>query len=358
MGHRILLVSDVHFGVKSNSESFLKVTENLFLNTIKKIIIDENITDIRILGDLFDNRNTVNVRTFNSVMKVFRWYQTNMPAVKWKVLLGNHDIYYHNRLDINSIEMLRELPNVQIIEDVVEETINNKSIITFPWLIKDSSQYIKFKEVSKGSKKYDLCLGHFEINGFEVMHGIVHDGGNDNGEFKNFGRVFTGHFHIRATKNHISYLGSPYQITWGDYGDEKGIHIYDIDEKTVKFIPNIDSPVYIRINMKDLIDKNIEKLKRVKDNYVKLVIDEKYSDAFIVKAIAKIESFMPVKLEVENNFIEPFDGENVADVDFTKMNDPMVFLDEYIRNLENFDQNIDKNEFSEYVRNVYGAINK
>jgi DNA repair exonuclease SbcCD nuclease subunit len=357
MGHKILFVSDIHFGVKSNSESFLKVTENLFLVTLKRIITDKGITDVRILGDLFDNRNTVNVRTFNSVMKVFRWYQRHMPSVRWKVLLGNHDIYYHNRLDISSIDMLRELPNVQIIEEITEEKINNKSIITFPWLIKDSTNWMKFKEISKGTKKYDLCLGHFEINGFEVQHGITHDGGNDTGEFKNFKRVFTGHFHIRATKNNITYLGSPYQITWGDYGDEKGIYVYDVDTDSVEYTPNTDAPIFVKINIKDLTNKDIAKLRLVKDNYVKLVIDEKYSDQLVVKAIAKMESFCPIKLEVENNFIEEFDGENSqVEIDFTKMNDPLAFLDEYIKNLENFDNNIDKNEFGEFVRNQYSSV--
>lgn len=356
MGHKLLFISDIHFGVKGNSETFLSVIEDFFLKTLPKVIKDNNITDVRILGDLFDNRNTLNVRTINAVIKIFRWYQMNMQSVHWKVLTGNHDIYYHNRLDINSLEVLREFTNVEIITNVTEEVIDGYKIITFPWLVKDTEPDIKFREVISSNKIYDLCLGHFEINGFEVMHGTVHEGGVESSIFKNFKRVFTGHFHLRRTQGHISYLGCPYPITWGDYGDIKGIHIFDLETRETTFIPNTDSPQYVRINIEDLLQKNVDKIKLIKNNNVKLVIDKKYSEQLIVKAIAKMESLNPRRLDVENNFIEELDSK--IDVDLNKLNDPLAFLLEYIKNLESTEEIKDKADFITFVKTMYDNVAK
>lgn len=356
MGHKILFISDIHFGIKGNSEVFLSIIEDFFLKTLSSVIKEKQITDVRILGDLFDNRNSLNVRTVNAVIKVFRWYQNNMPAVRWKVLTGNHDIYYHNRLDINSIEILREFPNIEIITSVTEESIDGYKIITFPWLVKDTEPETKFREVVTSSQIYDLCLGHFEINGFEVTPGIHHDGGVDSKLFRNFKRVFSGHFHLRRSGNHISYLGCPYPLNWGDYGDAKGIHIYDIESGQTEFIENKDSPRYIRVNLEDLLQRNLDRIKQIKNNFVRLVIDKKYSEQVIVKAIAKVESFGPKRLDVENNFIEEFTGD--VEMDISKLNDPLAFLVEYIKNIENTEVKIDRPDFTNYVKNLYGAVAK
>jgi DNA repair exonuclease SbcCD nuclease subunit len=352
MDHKIALISDIHFGVKSNSETFIEIIENFFLKTLKKVLEDRNITDVRILGDLFDNRNTLNIRTINSVLRVFKWYHKNMPQVKWKILLGNHDIYYHNRLDINSLEILNEFPNIEVISKVSCETLNNVKIITFPWLIEGSEADIKFKEINNSSEKYDLCLGHFEINGFEVASGILHEGGVDSGKFKNYNKVISGHFHLRRSNGHIQYLGCPYPITWSDYGDIKGIHVYDTNTKTVEFIENSDSPTFIRVDIEDLNDDS--KLEKIKNNFVRMIVNKKYDDDAIIKGLSKLESIMPKKLDVENNFVESFDGELISsDIDLSTLNNPLVFLSEYIKNIQLSDYKFEKNNFIKYITDLY-----
>jgi hypothetical protein len=280
-----------------------------------------------------------------------------MPSVKWKVLIGNHDIYYHNRLDINSVEIIREFPNVELIGSVTEEKIDGYKIISFPWIVTDTEPETKFKEIIAGDERYDLCLGHFEINGFEVTSGINHEGGVDSGKFKNFQRVFTGHFHLRRSNGHISYLGCPYPITWADYGDEKGIHIYDLETRETEFIPNKDSPVFVRVNVEDLLKKNMEKIALIKGNFVRMVVDKKYPDQVVVKALSKIEGFGPKRLDVENNSVEEFDGE-VSATDISKLNDPLSFLSEYIKNLENTEVEVDKKDFTNYVSSLYATLTK
>jgi DNA repair exonuclease SbcCD nuclease subunit len=45
-----------------------------------------------------------------------------------------------------------------------------------------------------------------------------------------------GHFHHKSNDGHIFYLGTPYEITWSDYGNEKGFHIFDFDKRDFEFI--------------------------------------------------------------------------------------------------------------------------
>lgn len=350
MGHKILMISDIHFGVKNNSERYLEIIKDFFLKTLAKAIDTRNITDVRILGDLFDCRNHINVRTFNTVLEIFRWYESNQKNVHFKILLGNHDIYYKNRIDVNSLEILRGFKNVTIIDDIVKETINGKKIITFPWLVEESKTLHDFNAICAGDEKFDLCLGHFEIKGFEISKGQFDDFGLEKGKFKNFKRVFTGHYHLRNTMNQISYLGCPYQITWGDYGDSKGIHIYDIDEGKTEFIENTDSPTFIKITIQDVLDDSTL-LERVKGNSIKIVIDKKYDEVDIVKSMTKIEGLAPIKLDVENEFIEEVDEND--DLDIT-MTDTLSFLSEYVKNIK-LEDNIEEKKLLSFLTELHQA---
>lgn len=354
------MISDIHFGVRNNSETYLDIMEQFFLETLPSVLKEHKIKDLRILGDVVEYRNTVNIRTLNTVLNIFRWYSVELPNVKIKILTGNHDIYYHNRLDISFLETLREFNNVQIIDKVTEETINGKKVITYPWLIEGSEADIKFKSVQKSNEKYDLCLGHFEINGFEMQRGVECSEGVERGSFKNYNRVFTGHFHIRNTSNDgkITYLGCPYQMDWGDYGNEKGIHIYDLETNETTFVPNDKSPKFVKITIDDIQEKNKDKIQQVRGNFARLVINKKVKDAALIKLQAKLEAMGPIKFDVDNQYVEEFEG-IVENVELENINDPLSFMCEYVEAFE-FDEEeeLDKSEINEYMKELYAAALK
>lgn len=353
MGHKILLISDTHFGIRNNSERFLQTMEDFFYKTLANVIKTRKITDCRLLGDLFDCRNNINVRTLNSVLQIFKWYREEFPNVKWKILLGNHDIYYRNRIDINSLEALRFYDNVEIIDSIETEEINGKKIITFPWLVHGGDIQLRFDEYCNGKEKFDLCLGHFEIKGFEMVRGHVDDTGTSQGKFKNFRRVFTGHYHIRSTKKHITYLGCPYQLTWNDYGDDKGIHIYDLEANSTEFIPNTDSPIYVRLKVSEILKDN-SLIKKVQGNTVKIVIDKKYEETEILEAMTKIETANPMKIGTDNQYVE--DDINDDDVEITDMNDARKFLLEYINKIELDEDEYDRKVLSKFASEIYDKV--
>lgn len=353
MTHKIALISDIHFGCRNNSEQYLEMIKKFFVETLNKLITERKITDVRILGDLFDCRNNINVRTLNVVLEVFEWFEKNNPSIIFTIFPGNHDVYYRNKNDVNSMKVLKKHKNIILHENVYIEEIKGKKILSVPWLVETTEDEMKFKSICDNpNKSFDLCLGHFEIKGFEINKGQYDETGKDHGTFKNFNRVFSGHYHIRNTLGKISYLGCPYQLTWSDYEDKKGIHIYDIDTNTTEFVENVDSPIHVKVTIDDITTKNLTVLRKIKGNYVKLIIDKKMSDTFLVQAQSKIESLKPLKLDIENTVIEVI--EEKSGINISKSNDPISFLNEYVDNIE-LDEGIEKNDLKKILNDIYNT---
>ena len=116
-----------------------------------------------------------------------------------------------------------------------------------------------------------VICGHFEINSFEIIKGLVCSKGYDPELFERFDRVFSGHFHIRATNGLIQYIGNPFQTNWGEYGYPKGFGVYDTQKNELVFINNPNN-VYEIINYNDNID--IDKFDETiyKDKIVRIIV--------------------------------------------------------------------------------------
>ena len=67
-----------------------------------------------------------------------------------------------------------------------------------------------------------------KINGFEMHRGAYCNSGMENEIFKKFDTVLSGHFHHKSDNGNVYYLGTPYELTWQDYADKKGFHIFEI----------------------------------------------------------------------------------------------------------------------------------
>jgi DNA repair exonuclease SbcCD nuclease subunit len=353
MAYKIAMISDIHFGCRNNSEVYLDIMEKFFKEQFYNDIQKNKITDIRILGDLFDCRNTINVRTMNSVISLFKWFNKQNPKIHFKILLGNHDIYYRNRIDVNALECLRELKNITVIDKVNEEVINGKNIISFPWVIEGSDEKKYFEDVLRDKKKYDLCLGHFEIKGFEVTKGILDDFGADQNAFQMYKKVFSGHYHISSTIKNITYLGCPYQLTWGDSGEQKGFWIYDIDDEKSKFIPNNVSPKFLPIKISEIIENKQDSIDLISNNFIKVIVDKKYDDSELIKAMTKVESLSPLKLDIENT-VSNDDLEVEDDIDIDNMT-PMKFISEFVESIEINDDKemIEKKKLLSFIEELY-----
>ena len=140
-------------------------------------------------------------------------------------------------------------------------------------------------------------MGHFEIQGFEVYKGVRFDNGLTRDAFKRFEAVYSGHFHHKQVKGNITYLGSPFQITFSDLGVTKGFHVFDTETREMLFIENPDE-MFHKFQYDDLKNDydTTKDRSQYKNRYVKIVVVNKtkpyifdrYIDAFYDAGVANL----------------------------------------------------------------------
>ena len=84
----------------------------------------------------------------------------------------------------------------------------------------------------------EICMGHLEIKGFEMHGGHVNQHGLESNIFKRFEKVYQDTFIKNQMMVSIHYLGTQYEITWSDYNDPKGFHIFDTNTRELERVPN------------------------------------------------------------------------------------------------------------------------
>jgi glycosyltransferase involved in cell wall biosynthesis len=104
-----------------------------------------------------------------------------------------------------------------------------------PWINKENEQ--QFQTFIKSCPASIIC-GHFELNGYEVIQGINFEGGMEDKIFACYEMVLSGHFHGKASKKNVHYLGTQYQITFSDARLDKGFHVLDTQTRELEFIQN------------------------------------------------------------------------------------------------------------------------
>jgi DNA repair exonuclease SbcCD nuclease subunit len=187
---------------------------------------------------------------------------------------GNHDLYYRDKRDIQSVEWAKHLPNVQICND----WFSSGDVVIAPWLVADDH-----KRIPKLTGKY--MFGHFELPGYLMNAQIeMPDHGEVQREhFTGFEHVFTGHFHKRQTKKNITYIGNCFPHNYADAGDdERGMMILEWD-KEPEFHAWPDQPRYRVFGLSNIIDNAATILAPGMHVRVQLDIEISYEEANFIK---------------------------------------------------------------------------
>jgi hypothetical protein len=272
---KLALINDTHAGARGDSlifnEYFFKFWENVFFPYLKK----NGITHICHLGDLVDRRKFINYVILNSWRKRFFdvLVQNNITM---DIIVGNHDVTYKNTNDINAMqELFEHYNNIRVYTESSEIEYDGLQVALVPWI--NSGNYQKSLDFLSKTKS-QVVFGHFEISGFEMDRGnVCHDGMNAK-LFDRFDTVLSGHFHHKSGKGNINYLGNQYEMTWADYGDQKGFHVFDTANRQLEYISN-PYKIFHRVNYDDTVQDfdywkkyDYEKLKEC---YVKIIVVNK-----------------------------------------------------------------------------------
>ena len=141
-----------------------------------------------------------------------------------------------------------------------------------PWITKDNLETCTQAITATSAQ---ILLGHFEIEGFEMMKGTVCYHGMNKDAFSKFEAVYSGHFHHPSEYGNIKYLGAQYEMTWSYYAGRRGFHIFDTETRDIHFVENTNR-VFHKIEYDDS-DMNIDDIANLdvsilKNTYVKVIV--------------------------------------------------------------------------------------
>jgi DNA repair exonuclease SbcCD nuclease subunit len=269
--NRALVLTDIHFGLKSNS---VQHNEDClaFIIWATALAKEQECDTCLFLGDYHNNRATINVLTLSYALRGLEHLNNNFQQVFF--IPGNHDLYYRDRRDVQSVEWAKHLKNVTIVNDWL---IRDQTVFA-PWLVGED-----YKRVPRLSGEY--MFGHFELPGY-LMNAMIEM--PDHGEirrehFNNFGHVFSGHFHKRQTKANITYIGNCFPHNFSDAGDDdRGVMVLTWGQQP-KFFSWPDQPRYRVYELSTVLAKTDELLKPGMNVKINLDIDISYEEAGFIR---------------------------------------------------------------------------
>lgn len=270
---KVAIITDMHLGVRGDSKVFLDHQEKFFNEVFFPHLDEHNIKTVLDLGDTFDRRKYINYVTLDRAKKFF-FDELQKRDIEYHAVVGNHSVYYTNTNEVNSMNLLlQEYTNFNIYrEEPVELTFGSTNVIMVPWITKTNSE-VCLDAIRKSNAH--ICMGHFDIIGFEMLKGAICDHGLTKELFGNYEQVYSGHFHHPSEYGNINYLGAPYEMTWSDYQGKRGFRILDTETRELEWILN-PFCIYHKIDYDDA-DMTIEDiahldLTNIKDSYIKVIV--------------------------------------------------------------------------------------
>jgi len=341
---KIGVFSDIHIGLGQDSSTWHDIVLN-FAKWVSKTYNKAGINDIIIPGDIFHNRSEISVNTlataneFFDILKDFRIF----------ISAGNHDCYYKDRSDVNSISLFGGWKNIVVVDKApLLIQAGEKTISLIPW-------GTEIDDIPKA----DICFGHFEIQTFYMNSFKVCDHGIESSNLlKKSSFIISGHFHSKDERSYkngkIVYVGSPYQQNFGDVDQVRGVYILDIESEKLEFIENKISPKHIKVYLSHLRNKkqDADFLKEnVPNNMVSFIVDEEITNDKITLLTAKLQNLAPKFFRIDYKSINTDLIENSSKVDYN--------LIDIEKNIEDFVNSIDvqhKEDVIEYLTNTYKEL--
>lgn len=266
------MITDTHLGVRNGSQEWLQITREYFYDFFIPLLKREKKDgDFLIhLGDVFDSRHSLNLFAMNTAIEIFEEISKVMPVV---IILGNHDIAKKNTNDVNSVKVLKWIPNVKVYEEPGILEVSGKKLLLMPW----RSTHTEEMECID-SNPADFLFCHTDVQGLKFNKNTVISEGLDLSKLKKFRKIYAGHIHYSQHKGNFRMLGCPYPLTRSDINNEKGIWCFNIETEEETFFANTLSPKFIRMTFENILDMHEDDVKKhFNNNFVDIIVDTKWS---------------------------------------------------------------------------------
>jgi len=306
--------TDLHLGVHQNSSVWHKIALD-WVDWFVADLKEKNINQIIFTGDFFHSRSEISVNTIHVAAE----FLSKLKGFDIKMVVGNHDSYYKQKAEVHSLSILSGYSNIEIFDKVSVIDINGKKATFCPW----GFDYGDVKDC-------DIIFGHFEIESFKMnAHKLCEEGYKPKDLLKKAPLIFSGHFHLNEEREYeegkIIYVGSPFQLDFGERDCNKGYYIIDFKDLSYNYFTNNKTPIHKKLLVSEII--NGEELKEeykelIKNNFVKIVIDTNIEQKILDNIIHLCNSYSPLSLTVDPlvnyNLTNDQEGTDLSGVDISK----------------------------------------
>lgn len=343
---KIALITDTHWGARNDSQYFLDYFTKFHDEVFFPYLEENNIDTVIHLGDIVDRRKYINYVTLRRLKDKFINVCVD-KGIDLHVIVGNHDVPYKNSNDINSMNELFNQHDVMFYDRPSTQTFDGCDILFMPWI--NNSNYPGAVEAMKQTSA-TIMMGHLEISGMLMMRGMTNEHGMSMDMFKKFEMVMSGHFHHRNYNENIYYLGCPYEITWSDYQDPKGFHVFDTETRTMEFIQNPNQmfhKIYYHDEGKSLEHFTNQDFSKYTNTYVKVVKQNVNNPYWFDMMLDELYKSEPVNIQIVEDMVNlDIDDEELID----EAEDTVTILSKYI---DAMSDDVPKKKLDNLMRTLY-----
>jgi len=348
---KVCLLGDTHFGARNDNLAFHDYFEKFYTDIFFPYLEKHNIDTVVQFGDLFDRRKYVNFITLSRSREYF-FDKLQERGITLHVFVGNHDTFYKNTNDINSPDLLlHEYENVHVYSHPTDIMLDDTPITLLPWVCSGNYQQC-LDHIEQTPAQ--ILFGHLELAGFEMHRGAFNDHGQfDHNVLSKFDMVCSGHFHHRSSRGNIHYLGTPYEMTWSDFQDPRGFHIFDTSTRDLEFIQN-PYRMFNKIHyddsddlttMEEILDINLDIYR---NTFVKVVVHQKTNPYWFDLFISKLEKNGVVDMQVVEDHLN-LNLEDDSDI-IDEAEDTLTILRKVVDGIET---NVPKKDVDNFLTSLY-----
>ena len=179
---KIAIITDTHWGARNDSQAFtnyfVKFYEDIFFPTL----LERDIRTVVHMGDIVDRRKFINYKTLYQMRHHF-FDQCWDRYISLHMIIGNHDTFFKNTNEVNSMDCLRMMMNgdegdgggmVRIYHDPTEVVFDGTKVFFQPWICPENKEQ-SLDAISNTDAQ--ILFGHLEVQGFEMHLGAInHEG--------------------------------------------------------------------------------------------------------------------------------------------------------------------------------------
>lgn len=298
-----VLFTDLHVGLNINND----IWYNLPINAVQhltKTARRRNIRSIIFLGDFYHDRKELSIKAIDSariICEMLNDFNTH-------IICGNHDAYFKNTIDLNSLQTIDKFENINII---TKPTVIYDKIGLCPWSL-------NYRELNT-----KILMGHFDIKDFKMNDSASSINGEDISSFKDYEIVLSGHFHTISMRDNVIFIGNMYGHNFNDVDATRGYWVFDDETLEMEFVEFEEAPKFIKV-----IDMEYDETK-IKGNIIKVILTKEHSEQSIIDYLTKLNSLEPLELDVDYSKIKIDDVEMEMndDVSFSSLDEKQIFFD-------------------------------